>query len=51
LRDNLGRLEVTLGPDQLEKRDASSKIDLGFPHDFLLQARSYIFTENVPVDR
>ncbi len=35
LRDNLGALEVTLGDDQLEKLDASSRIDLGFPHSFL----------------
>jgi hypothetical protein len=29
--------------------DAASKIDLGFPHDFLVQARSYIFGKTFPL--
>jgi aryl-alcohol dehydrogenase-like predicted oxidoreductase len=49
LRDNLGCLDFTLGPDQLAKLDAASKIDLGFPHDFLVQARSYIFGKTYPL--
>jgi aryl-alcohol dehydrogenase-like predicted oxidoreductase len=49
LRDNLGCLDFTLGPEQLAKLDAASKIDLGFPHDFLVQARSYIFGKTYPL--
>lgn len=35
MADNLRCLEVTLDPAHLETLDAASKIDLGFPHDFL----------------
>jgi aryl-alcohol dehydrogenase-like predicted oxidoreductase len=35
LQDNLGAREVALSPQQLERLDAASQIDLGFPHDFL----------------
>jgi aryl-alcohol dehydrogenase-like predicted oxidoreductase len=49
LRDNLGCLDFTLEPDQLARLDAASKIDLGFPHDFLVQARSYIFGKTYPL--
>jgi aryl-alcohol dehydrogenase-like predicted oxidoreductase len=49
LKDNLGALDVTLGPSQREKLDAASKVVLGFPHDFLVQARSYIFGKTYPL--
>ncbi len=49
LRENLGCLDFTLAPDQLARLDAASKIDLGFPHDFLAQARSYIFGKTYPL--
>ena len=49
LRDNLGCLDFTLPPDQLAKLDAASRIDLGFPHDFLAGARSYIFGKTFPL--
>jgi len=49
LRDNLGCLDFTLGPDQLATLEAASKIDLGFPHSFLIQARSYIFGKTFPL--
>jgi len=49
LRENLGCLDFALGPDQLAKLDAASRIDLGFPHDFLIQARSYIFGKTFPL--
>jgi hypothetical protein len=39
----------TLGPDQLSKRDAASKIDLGFPYDLLVQARFYILGKTYPL--
>lgn len=35
LEDNIGALNVDLGAAQLEALDASSRIQLGFPHDFL----------------
>jgi aryl-alcohol dehydrogenase-like predicted oxidoreductase len=35
LADNLASLEWTLSPEQLERLDKASHIDLGFPHDFL----------------
>jgi len=38
-----------LGPDQLARLDAASKIDLGFPHDFLVRARSFIFGKTFPL--
>ncbi|MFQ5510700.1 MAG: aldo/keto reductase [Candidatus Krumholzibacteriia bacterium] len=37
LEDNLGALEVTLDPAQLERLDEVSRVDLGFPHNFLGQ--------------
>jgi len=33
--ENLGALEVTLGPEQLDRLDAANDIELGFPHTFL----------------
>lgn len=35
LQDNLGALNVKLSAEQLARLDAASKIELGFPHDFL----------------
>jgi aryl-alcohol dehydrogenase-like predicted oxidoreductase len=35
LRENLKASAVTLTPDQMARLDAVSRIDLGFPHDFL----------------
>lgn len=35
MKDNLGSLEVQLSPEQLQRLDETSKIELGFPHDFL----------------
>jgi aryl-alcohol dehydrogenase-like predicted oxidoreductase len=35
LQDNLKCLEVTLSPEQLQKLDRASSLELGFPHDFL----------------
>ena len=37
LQDNLGALKVVLGPEQLARLDEISRIELGFPHDFLAQ--------------
>lgn len=35
LEDNLGALNVTLDDEHLERLDEVSRIELGFPHDFL----------------
>ena len=35
LQDNLKCLEVTLSPEQVQKLNQASQIELGFPHDFL----------------
>jgi len=37
LDDNLGCLEFELAPEDVARLDAVSKIELGFPHDFLRQ--------------
>ncbi|HLO86086.1 MAG TPA: aldo/keto reductase [Nostocaceae cyanobacterium] len=34
-QDNLGSLDVQLSPAQLQRLDEVSRIELGFPHDFL----------------
>jgi diketogulonate reductase-like aldo/keto reductase len=38
LKDNLGALDVRLAADQLARLDEASRIDLGFPHEFLASA-------------
>lgn len=45
LEDNLKALEVTLSPEALVQLDEASRVDLGFPHDFLQRplTRSVIF--------
>jgi aryl-alcohol dehydrogenase-like predicted oxidoreductase len=35
LQDNLGCLEFDLGPEQLATLDEVSRIEMGFPHDFM----------------
>jgi aryl-alcohol dehydrogenase-like predicted oxidoreductase len=35
LKDNLGALAVTLADDHLQQLDEASRVDLGFPHNFL----------------
>jgi aryl-alcohol dehydrogenase-like predicted oxidoreductase len=35
LENNLGALDVALGPEHLARLDAASAVELGFPHDFL----------------
>ena len=44
LRDNLGALDVDLGEAQLARLDEVSKIDLGYPHEFLNWAAPASFT-------
>ena len=35
LDDNLAAVDLTLSPAQIEKLDAASKFDLGYPYDFI----------------
>jgi diketogulonate reductase-like aldo/keto reductase len=35
LVDNLGAVEIQLSPEHLQQLDEVSKIELGFPHEFL----------------
>ncbi|HLG91949.1 MAG TPA: aldo/keto reductase [Acidimicrobiales bacterium] len=48
LRDNLGAVEVLArlrGSDALEELDAASRIELGFPHDFIADTRQLVYGE------
>jgi aryl-alcohol dehydrogenase-like predicted oxidoreductase len=45
IQDNLGALSVTLPEQALARLEEASKIELGFPHDFLVQVRSFVFGE------
>ncbi|HEX9206234.1 MAG TPA: aldo/keto reductase [Candidatus Deferrimicrobiaceae bacterium] len=47
--DNLGCLDLTLGPEQLSKLDEASRVEMGFPHDFLVRARPYVFGKTFPL--
>jgi aryl-alcohol dehydrogenase-like predicted oxidoreductase len=50
LEDNLGSLEVTFNEAQIERLNAVSAIELGFPHDFLRQPMArYVVTGGVDV--
>jgi aryl-alcohol dehydrogenase-like predicted oxidoreductase len=40
-KENRGALEVSLSPEELERLDAVSRIELGFPHDFAAAALAY----------
>jgi aryl-alcohol dehydrogenase-like predicted oxidoreductase len=44
LRDNLGALDLELTGEQLARLDASSRIELGYPHDFLAWTAPASFT-------
>lgn len=43
MKDNLGCLELVLGPSHLAALDAASAVDPGFPHDFLSRAQQSIY--------
>jgi len=49
LKENLACLDFTLDPPQLERLDAASRIEPGFPHDFLVRARQYVFGKTFPL--
>ena len=35
LKDNLGSVQMTLTPEQMQRLDTVSKIEMGFPNDFV----------------
>jgi aryl-alcohol dehydrogenase-like predicted oxidoreductase len=49
LADNLGCLDLALEPSHLEALDAASRIDPGFPHDFLSRGRALIYGKTFPL--
>lgn len=49
LRDNLGALTLELPPEAVARLDAASRIELGFPHDFLVGAEAYIYGTTRPL--
>jgi aryl-alcohol dehydrogenase-like predicted oxidoreductase len=38
-QDNMASVDVQLGPDHLKQLDESSRVELGFPHDFFKRER------------
>jgi aryl-alcohol dehydrogenase-like predicted oxidoreductase len=51
LEDNLGALDFALSEDQIGRLDAVSRIDLGFPHDFLASPNMDMMFGGVKVER
>ena len=43
LRDNMACLEFTLSPPEMQVLDEASKIEMGYPHDFLREQRVHEF--------
>jgi aryl-alcohol dehydrogenase-like predicted oxidoreductase len=45
LSDSLGCLEIDLDDESLEKLDAASRVELGFPHEFLASMRQSSYAQ------
>jgi aryl-alcohol dehydrogenase-like predicted oxidoreductase len=45
LLDNLGTLEVTLSPDAIDRLNAATAFDIGFPHDFIRDMHTFVYGE------
>jgi aryl-alcohol dehydrogenase-like predicted oxidoreductase len=45
IQDNLAAISITLPHEALARLEDASEIELGFPHDFLMQVRPYVFGE------
>lgn len=43
IKANMGYLDVILSPEHLNRLDTASRIELGFPHDFLRSAAGVIY--------
>ncbi len=49
IQDNLAAISITLPHEALARLEEASKIELGFPHDFLVQVRPHVFGETFPL--
>jgi aryl-alcohol dehydrogenase-like predicted oxidoreductase len=49
LRDNIGSLEVVLSQEQMNRLDDASRIELGFPLDFLEGVRQIVYGKTYPL--
>lgn len=49
MKENLGALETKLSPEHLARLDEATRVPLGFPHDFLVSERGYLFGEVYPL--
>jgi diketogulonate reductase-like aldo/keto reductase len=49
LRDNIGALEIGLTPEQMKRLDDLSRIDLGFPLDFLGGVQQIVYGKTFPL--
>ena len=49
LRDNVGSLEVVLSQEQMNRLDDASRIELGFPLDFLGGVRQIVYGKTFPL--
>ncbi len=47
LQDNLSALDIVLPKEAIARLDAASRIELGFPHDFLTQASQLIYGDTL----
>ncbi len=51
LQDNLASLDVELGGEHIARLDSVSRVDLGFPHDFLNSPATDIMFGGVSIER
>jgi aryl-alcohol dehydrogenase-like predicted oxidoreductase len=49
LRDNLGCLDFQLGPEHMKRLDEASRIELGFPLDFLGGVQQIVYGKTYPL--
>ena len=43
LHDNLGALDITLPTESMDRLEAATGFDIGFPHDFIRDMQSFVF--------
>jgi aryl-alcohol dehydrogenase-like predicted oxidoreductase len=51
LEDNLGALDLTFNDEQIARLDVVSRIEMGFPHDFLTPASTDMMLGGVTIER
>jgi diketogulonate reductase-like aldo/keto reductase len=49
LRDNIGSLEVEIAQEQMKRLDDASRIELGFPLDFLGGVQQIVYGKTFPL--